>query len=233
MKSILLLVGLALLGACSNQQVSKNDLARYGYKGNVKRLITYKYLNYDSSQTLDSGAFNYRTLYDYTEDGLVKYMQFVLNRSRQNQTSMAINYTYKIKGGKKTGWQEINLLNEDTSYGTIEVLDHTHLYERKYSGFNHVAYEIITELDSQNYEERVAEIKQYGDSSLLSDEKIFNMKAIDGGNYRVELDVLSGRTDTVWVEILELDAYGNASELIETRSSNQNKTFIRKEFSYY
>ena len=233
MKPFSLLAGIFILCACTTQQAYKNDLSRYGYLGDVKRLITFKYLNFSDSIPLDSASFNYRTLYDYNKDGHVSFMQFVLNRSRQNQTSMAVNYAYKIKGGRKTGWQEVNMLTKDTSYGTIENLDQTHLYERKYSSDNQLTYEIITELDSQDYEERIAEIKQYANATLVSDEKIFNMIAIDGSNYRVELDVLTGNTDTIWVEILKRDVLGNASELIETRSSNRSKTFIRKEFSYY
>lgn len=233
MKPLFLLAGLFLLGACTTKQALKNDLARYGYQGDVKRLITFKYINYSDSIPLDSGAFNYRTVYDYTKEGHVSFMQFVLNRSRQNQSSMAVNYTYKIKGGMKTGWQEVNMLSEDTSYGTIEYLDHSHIYERKYSSENQVAYEIITELDSLTYEERMAEIKQYANATLISDEQIINMKAIDGSNYRVEVGVLSRKSDTIWVEILKQDELGNVSELVETRNSTKSKTFIRKEFSYY
>jgi|GEM_PF-2354307 len=232
MKSFIVIAGMALLVACSSSSSTKNDLARFGYQGDVKRLITYKYMNYQDSLPLDSGAFNYRTLYDYTKDGLVSYMQFVMNRSRQNETSLAINYAYKLKGGNKTGWQQVNMLTEDTSYGTIEWLDHTHLYERKYSSANQLEYEIITELDSLSFEERIAEIK-YPEGHFRNNQKIWNMKAIDGSNYYIETDLVTRQADTVWISILNSDKQGNATELIETRSSTQSKTFIRKEFSYY
>ncbi len=233
MKPIFLFPLLAILCACSGTSSTKNDLARYGYQGEVKRLITFKYLNYSDSLPLDSGAFNYRTVYDYTEDGHVNFMQFVFNRSRENQRSMAINYTYTIKGGSKTGWHEINLMYEDTSYGTIEFLDHTHIYERKYARPNQLAYEIITEIDSLSFEERVAEVKHYQDMQLTANQKILNMVAITGENMRIEEDVLTGNRDTIFVEILKKDEVGNATDLLETRASNLSKTLIHKTFTYY
>lgn len=252
------LLSLALIGliACSGSNVQKNDVQRYGYKGQVKKIETYKYNNYTG--TLDSANFNVRTVYDYSEDGHVSFMQLVLNRSMfPGQTSVGINFHYRIKGGTKTGWQEINLANQDTTYGTIEWLDATHIYERKYTSDNQVAYEIITELDPKNWLEKEAEIKKYVNDSLIDHQKIVNVT--EGGDpiQRIYINLTKPSQDTVltethekgaqlkspvptqlaqdtiFIENLKKDEQGNVIVLVETNGRTGAKTYIRKDFYYY
>ncbi|MDX5321724.1 MAG: hypothetical protein LPK45_11350, partial [Bacteroidota bacterium] len=181
----------------------------------------------------NTANFHYRTLYDYTEDGNVSFMQFVLNRNMMNLPSVAIDYRYQIKKGKKTGWQEININEKDTSYGTIEWLDDFHLYERKYNRLNRLVYEINTELDSLSFVEKDAVIKQYSDTILIQNQRIQNITQDGEPVQLIYHELLDGSVDTIYIEVLSRDQYGNATDLIERSAVNGDKTFIRKVFEYY
>lgn len=210
----------------------KNDLSRYGYHGPVKQIVSYKYTNYTGS--IDSANFNVRTLFDYNEAGNVHFMQLVINRSMFiDQQSTGIDFHYRIKDGVKTGWQEINLNALDTSYGTIEWLDETHLFERKYTSDNQVLYEITTELDPITHGEKVAEIKQYANGTLMEDKVIENIQTGGDAYFHIHKNKMTAAQDTVYIEIIQKDSLGNATQLIERNSASGNQTFIRKDFFYY
>lgn len=236
MKLYLFLVLVLAQTACIETSIPKNDLSRYGYHGPVKQIVSYKYANYTG--ILDSANFNVRTVFDYNENGNVHFMQLVINRSMMNQESSGINFIYRIRDGKKTGWQEINLNTLDTSYGTIEWTDSTHIFERKYRSDNQVAYEIITELDPKTLGEKVAVVKQYTNGTLIDEKKIENVLK-DGEPYQhlhtLRITGLQDTVmrDTVFIEILRRDSLNNATQFIEQHGSGGSKTFIRKDFFYY
>lgn len=218
--------------ACNSGKVSKNDLNRYGYHGAVKQIVSYKYTNYTG--TLDSANFNVRTLFDYNEAGDVHFMQLVFNRSMfLDQQSTAIDFHYRMKEGIKTGWQEINIHAKDTSYGTLKWLDETHLFERKYASDKQVSYEITTELDPITLGEKVAEVKQFSNGKLVEDKVIENVQKDDNSYFHIHKNKLTGMQDTVYIDILQKDSLGNATQLIERNTATGLQTFIRKDFFYY
>ncbi|MHB1277510.1 MAG: hypothetical protein ACYC1Q_03865 [Bacteroidia bacterium] len=231
MKQLLFFIPVVVFVACNSGKVSKNDLNRYGYHGPVKQIVSYKYANYTG--TIDSANFNVRTLYDYNEDGNVHFMQLVINRSMFNEQSTAIDFHYRLKDGVKTGWQEININAKDTSYGTIEWLDETHLFERKYTSANQILYEITTGLDPTTLGEKVAEVKQYSNGSLVEDKVIENLLKDTNSYFHIHKNKLRGTQDTIYIDILQKDSLGNATELLERNSATGLQTFIRKDFFYY
>ncbi|MBI1222099.1 MAG: hypothetical protein GC180_05800 [Bacteroidetes bacterium] len=243
MKFLSMTLMVALLISCSESKPKEkqepesdttklNDLARYGYHGNVKQIIMKKYMFYDGN--LDSSNFNFRTLYDYNKEGNVEFMQFVMNRSMYDEQSIAIDYYYTSENARKTGWTEIRLNEGDTSKGSIEWIDDRHIQEIKYiSGTNQMAYSILTEIDLSSGIEKNAEIKQYAEQAVMANQFISNITLENGDpNYRVYQDKTSGAMDTVWVEILERDDHGNTTALLE-RSGDSTQTLILKEFKYY
>ncbi len=218
--------------ACYSGKVIKNDLNRYGYHGPVKQIVSYKYTHYTG--TIDSANFNVRTLFDYNEAGDVYFMQLVFNRSMFiGQQSTAIDFHYRMKEGIKTGWQEINLNAQDTSYGTFKWLDETHLFERKYTSDKQVSYEITTELDPITLSEKVAEVKQFSNGKLVEDKVIENVQKDANSYYHIHKNKLAGTQDTVYIDILQKDSLGNATRLVERNSATGLQTFIRKDFFYY
>lgn len=232
MKNLLcaLLIGLPFLFSCSDYSIKRNDLTRYGYKGPVEYLVTYKYLNYDG--TLDSANFNYRTRYDYTEGGNVNFTQHVRNMSMFNQESMAVNYTYDIKDNIKTGWKEKYVPSGDSSYGTIEWLDDKHLLEKGYNPQGKVVYQIETTLD-HNYVETEATVRQFADTVEVMAQKISQQFDQDSfPKYRIYENLKDGQKDTVTIHILEKDTFGNAARYTETYSGQRGSQFIIKDFHY-
>ncbi|HCS21790.1 MAG TPA: hypothetical protein DIW47_14740 [Bacteroidetes bacterium] len=231
MKLLFYLLPILSLITCSSGISTKNDLNRYGYHGSVKQIVSYKYTNFTG--TIDSANFNVRTLYDYNKSGNVHFMQLVINRSMFDQQSTAIDFHYRLKDGAKTGWQEININAKDTSYGTIEWLDETHLFERKYTSANQVLYEISTELDPATLSEKVAEVKQFSNGKLVEDKVIENVQKEDKSYFHIHKNKLTGTQDTVYIDILQKDSLGNATQLIERNTGTGLQNFIRKDFFYY
>jgi hypothetical protein len=222
-------VAIALLPSCG---FKKNDVTRYGYKGDIEQVTTYKYANF--SGTLDSANFSFRTVYDYNTDGNVHFMQFVLNRNMFNQPSIGINYLYKFEDGQKVAWTEHNLNeNDSSSKGKIEWPDDRTLVEKSFGPTGDLNYEIRTLLNDKGYEENV-QIFQYQapDTTPVYNQIVTNVLEDGQVKYRIHKDLLKDASDTVYIENIETDKKGNVTRCIETNSRTGQKDYVLKVFRY-
>ncbi len=232
MNKFLLFLFLPVLSACGDGSGNsgKNDLTRYGYKGDVTQIVAYKYNNYDGQY--DSTNFDSRTLYDYNEDGNVSFTQLVMNFSKDGEQSVGINYWYKIKDGEKTGWMETNLRSGDTTFGLISKPDAYSIHEEKFNRSGLLEYTIDSKLNPETLHEDEVRVRKYSDTSLYSD--VTSVLVREGALSKMEInrDALNGNADTIFFDYQEFDEQGNPTRYIQEFGKGGRKNLVIKVYQY-
>lgn len=107
------------LNGCSSSPISKNDLAEYGYKGNIRELKTTMYYDFIEE--------NGKTVYDESKVGTFRTMIFNKDGNLEEATNSFSDAPeedetvyYQFKDGRKSSFYIVNPANDTLQRATFD-----------------------------------------------------------------------------------------------------------------
>jgi hypothetical protein len=231
MKLYGLLIVASLIWGCGKPGTFPNDINRYNHQGKVKRLIVLSFQGDLPPQ--DTSDFYSRVLYDFNEDGYISRMQSVVSMKRHNLPHRVYNYEYLFKEGKKSGWLEENVNDEnDKGFGEIEWTGERKIEERGYSSDSVLTFKTATSLTA-DFKEQEADFRYYTDTSTSFHMVYRNIYQNGDQHAIVEENLLTGESDTVFFDVREKDEAGNPVKIHMRYASQKPGRYILRQFHYY